>query len=164
MHTGTECLEVESVRSVWLYFKFHRLAIGLALSALLCGPTAIEAQILSCAREIVETESERCGRETRKGAGSAAAFASCIQRSEATVAKQLGRAYRDRIARSSRLMRDALRETQRVWRRFQNVNCNYEEMIGELEGPSFGRAFRASCLLLNTAIRICQIEAFDEYF
>lgn len=152
------------MKSKWVTFELCRLAIGLALPVLFFGPTATEAQVLNCAREIVETESERCGQETREGAGTTAAFANCIRNSEATVAEQLRRAYRYRVGRSSRLMRDALRETQRSWLRFRKTNCDYEEMIGELEGPSFGRAYRASCMLLSTAIRICQIEAFDEYF
>ena len=146
--------------------RFTRLfTVGLAVAALL--PPSLLADtdgVLQCASQIVNAENSACEFETVNGAGTAGAFGGCLRRADERKGKELAALYDRRIKRSSTSQREALRTAQRAWLKFQAANCDYEKQIGEIEGTSFAYSFQAACLLQSTAIRICEINSFDEYF
>ncbi|MGI9521553.1 MAG: lysozyme inhibitor LprI family protein [Hyphomicrobiaceae bacterium] len=138
--------------------------IALALS-MLVGATICEADVLGCARRIVERASERCSRDVQSVGGTIGSHAYCIEEAEIAEGKRLQRIYDERIKRSSVQLRRALRDAQRAWLKYQTKNCAYEAITGRIkEGPPLDRAWKASCLLLTTAYRTCEIETLNQYF
>lgn len=137
----------------------------LAAAAMVTSPALADGPtVLQCASTVISAEAERCGRETEQGAGTVGAYGGCLHQAEQRLGQELSRDYNERNRRSSAAQREALRSAQRAWLAFQKANCDYEAMIGQIEGTSFSHSFRGSCLLMSTAIRLCEIRAFDEYF
>ena len=119
---------------------------------------------LTCATALHKTASDRCQKETESGAATAGAYAACMRRADEALGRELTQAYQRRIEASSPPQRDSLRQSQRAWLGHMKANCTYEKAVGQIEGPSFAFSFEADCLVRHTAVRICELRAFDEYF
>lgn len=152
---------------------FQKLMRNLPISILVLVGTALypiypghadSTSELECATKAVQTAASTCAQEIEGGAGTVGAYGGCIQRAEESLGKELSSAYEDRIQRSADLQRTSMRIAQRAWLQFQKADCEYQKTIGAIEGASFASSFHSSCLLQSTALRICQLKQFDEYF
>lgn len=116
----------------------------------------LNAQGYRSSADQLESIHNRCGERW----GSPAATAQCLLKEENAAGKQLASDYEQALRNLSQASQTRLRESQRAWLVYQKHYC---ELLRDLpsitrEGPGFGAASYARCLLRTTLERLSEME------
>ena len=89
------------------------------------------------------------------------AIALCLAEVEEVVGKDLASAYDLLLQQALPAQRNALRESQRAWLKYQATFCDFEHDLGSSarDGSWVGGLAKSRCLLRTTLQRLKEIQA-----
>jgi uncharacterized protein YecT (DUF1311 family) len=138
--------------------KLFSLCLFSAICAIATSVIPLEA---AAERIDPNTLAERVRSDCAEKWGFAGPIATCIGDKEREYGNELAQVYQ-RALTVAGANAPLLRQSQRGWLTFQELNCNFHKEMGATEGPSFGRSSLKLCELHSTLERLDELRAFIE--